>query len=267
MAFSFSISQGHLNLLETCPPQFQKVYLEKLIIPTTAFQEEKIQWGNLFHLFMQQINLGLPQDSLLIENQELRNSIEALIAETSDIWYSKEILSRDAEHYRSLNYQNYLLTVVYDLLVLYRNKATIFDWKTYLQPQKVEKLAKNWQTKLYLYVLTETSGYKPEDISMTYWFVKLPHKPQSLTFNYSCQKHQETKEELNKIFKKLNVYLDDYYGQNKNFPHRPKCEENCPYYRQFLDLETQNKKSFNISSLINIEHVQATKNITPIIDN
>jgi hypothetical protein len=256
MESCFRISQGCLNLLATCPPKFQKVYLEKLVSPPSPEQEQKTQWGSLFHLFMQQINLGLPLDSLLIENQELRNSVQALMAETSKIWQSKNPISREAEHYRSINYQGYLLTVIFDLLVCYKEKAIIFDWKTYLQPENSQKLAKNWQTRLYLYVLAETSNYQPEDISMTYWFVKLPQKPISLTFNYNSEKHQQTEKDLSNLLQKLNKYLDEYLNQNKPFPHVNNCANNCPYYNQFLNLDNNQLNYTNINSLISIDDIE-----------
>lgn len=256
MKSCFRISQSYLNLLETCPPQFQKVYLENLAFPTTPAQEEKIQWGSLFHLLMQQIHLGLPLDSLLIENQELKNSVEALMEETSEIWQSNNQIIREAEHYRSLNYEGYLLTVIYDLLVCYPDKAIIFDWKTYLQPTNSKKLAKNWQTRLYLYVLAETSNYQPEDISMTYWFVKLPHKPQSITFQYNKRKHKQTQKDLNNLLTKLTLYLDEYINQKKLFPHQDKCENNCPYYNQLLSLDQSQLNNINLDKLISIDDVE-----------
>jgi ATP-dependent exoDNAse (exonuclease V) beta subunit len=59
-----------------------------------------------------------------------------------------------------------LLTVIYDLLIEAEDNAQILDWKTYPQPKEQNRLAKDWQTRLYLYVLAETSDYLPEQISM-----------------------------------------------------------------------------------------------------
>jgi len=78
------------------------------------------------------------------------------------------------------NWGNYLLTVIYDLILLESDRAVIFDWKTYLKPIDADKLAKNWQTRLYLYVLAETAAYPLDSLSMTYWFVQLPAAPNKL---------------------------------------------------------------------------------------
>ena len=78
---------------------------------------------------------------------------------------------REAEHSRSLPCHNFLLTVIYDLLIFERDQALILDWKTYRKPRRAEELSHNWQTRLYLYVLAETSDYQPQQIQMIYWFV------------------------------------------------------------------------------------------------
>ena len=174
------LSQGQLNLLETCPPKFQEVYLDQLSSPISPQQQEKLTWGSRFHLLMQQRELGLPIESLLSEDEQLQHSITSLVNAAPEILQPDVQGRRDAEHCRTLQFQDYLLTVIYDLLITDDEGAQILDWKTYLQPENQTKLAKNWQTRLYLYVMAETSEYLPEQISMTYWFVKLPSQPQSL---------------------------------------------------------------------------------------
>lgn len=252
----FRLSQAHLNLLEKCPPYFQKVYLEQLASPNTFEQQKKVEWGNLFHLLMQQLELGLPIESLLKENQELQLSIKGLITEISDIFYSEKVINREAEHHRILNYQDYLLTVIYDLLVTYKNKALILDWKTYPQPENPNKLIKNWQTKLYLYVLAETSNYQPQDISMTYWFVKLPNRPKSFTINYNEQLHQQTQQDLDNLLTKLDQYLSEYINNNIPFSHRSNCENNCSYHKYFESLKNVNQELINLADFTNIKNIK-----------
>jgi hypothetical protein len=125
---------------------------------------------------------------------------------------------------------NYLLTVIYDLILLESDRAVIFDWKTYLKPIDADKLAKNWQTRLYLYVLGETSAYPLDSLSMTYWFVQLPRSPEQITFNYNRKLHQQTGRDLRRLLKDLDRYLSAYQNDLVNFPHRPDCQLHCPYY-------------------------------------
>ncbi|MFN6324434.1 MAG: PD-(D/E)XK nuclease family protein, partial [Aphanizomenon sp.] len=146
------LSQGHLNLLATCPRKFQHSYLEQLNTPIDPKHEEYQILGSRFHLLMQQREMGLPIDNLLQADSQL----QSWMTDFSNI--SPEIFTtdidnqtfRESEHYRTLQIGDYLLTVIYDLLIADQNQAQILDWKTYPQPPKPEILAQNWQTKLYM---------------------------------------------------------------------------------------------------------------------
>lgn len=249
------LSQGHLNLLATCPPRFQQIYLEQLHSIPNPEQQEKQTWGTRFHLLMQQRELGLPLESLLAEEPELHHSLAALIQAAPEILQTTNQDTREAEHSRTLSFNNYLLSVIYDLLIVNESQAKILDWKTYLKPQKKNKLAENWQTRLYLYVLAETSSYLPEQISFTYWFVKLPHQPQSLTFAYSSQQHQQTKQDLADLLNQLDKWLDNYQNQGVPFPHRANCKTNCPYYQFFVSNEDKKNDTSATKSMAEIEEI------------
>ena len=248
------LSQGHLNLIATCPPRFQQIYLEQLHSPLNPEQQEKQTWGTRFHLLMQQRELGLPLESLLAEEPELHHSLAALIKAAPEILLPARDI-RAAEHSRTLSFNNYLLTVIYDLLIVNKEAAKILDWKTYLKPPNKKKLANNWQTRLYMYVLAETSDYLPEQISFTYWFVKLPHQPQSLTFPYSNQQHQQTKQDLTELLKQLDKWLNDYQTHGTPFPHRVNCETTCPYFHFFLGSEESKSQSKALKSITKIEEI------------
>lgn len=240
------LSQGHLNLLEICPPKFQQVYLEQLTSLPNLEQQEKQTWGNRFHLLMQQRELGLPIESLLQEDEELKHSLIALIDTAPEIFRSERNIWREAEHCRTVSWGNYLLTVIYDLLIADEQQAKIVDWKTYLQPHNKTKLATNWQTRLYLYVLAETSEYLPEQISLTYWFIKLPTEPKSLTFSYSQAQHEKTKQDLTRLLARLDDWLKNYHDCQVDFPHSSNCEKSCPFY-QFLLLSPRQSPSTELT--------------------
>jgi hypothetical protein len=228
------LSQAQLNLLETCPPQFQHIYLEQLRSPISPEQQEKLAWGSRLHLLMQQIELGLPIETLLQVDKELGHSILALLKAVPEILQSDSQIWRDAEHYRTASFEGYLLTAIYDLLIVEPKRAKIIDWKTYPEPEDRAKLAKNWQTRLYLYLLAETSDYLPDELSMTYWFVKLPQKPKSLTFTYSSSQHEKTKRDLTNLLRQLDNWLENYATEGISFPHLPKCQATCPYYQSLV---------------------------------
>ncbi|BBA79892.1 hypothetical protein RGRSB_1465 [cyanobacterium endosymbiont of Rhopalodia gibberula] len=238
------LSQSHLNLLETCPPQFQRVYLEQLGTPLSPEKQEKLSWGNQFHQLMQQNELGLPIELLVAQDKQMQNSLNALINAVPNLRHPSKNSWKEAEHCRNFEFKGYLLTVIYDLLIAEPEKAEILDWKTYLKPENPEKLANHWQTRLYLYVLVETSNYSPEDISLTYWFVKLPTKPQSLTFFYDRDKHKKNYEDLTILLNQLNNWLNEYTQENINFPHLASCRTSCPHF-QLLGFEQSQEKKLN----------------------
>ncbi|MBW4536154.1 MAG: PD-(D/E)XK nuclease family protein [Pleurocapsa minor HA4230-MV1] len=225
------LSQSHLNLLSLCPPKFQQVYIDCLGSLPAPEQQDTMEWGSRFHLLMQQRELALPIEPLLATDTELDSSLKALIQATPELALDPKIW-REAEHCRTLSVDNFLFTVIYDLLIAENDRAIILDWKTYRQPLESKKLRQNWQTRLYLYVLIETSEYKPEQVQMTYWFVKFG-KPKNITIKYSESKHQQTKQELTVLLSNLEVWLQNYQKFHTDFPHQPDCETSCPFYQDF----------------------------------
>ncbi len=211
------LSQGQLNLLERCPRQFQHTYLEQLSSPGNPEHQERQTWGSRFHLLMQQRELGLPITSLVEEDAQLQGWMTAFASAAPEILATNTNNQfRESEHCRTLQVQDYLLTVIYDLLIADDSSAQILDWKTYPKPQNRRWLELNWQTLLYPYVLAETSDYLPEQISMTYWFVQ-SEQPQSLKFTYNNTQHQKTQEKLHDLLNKLTYWLQRY-EQGHPFP-------------------------------------------------
>ena len=221
------LSQGQLNLLDTCPRKFQHVYLEQLGTPVSPEQQERLTWGSRFHLLMQQRELGLPVKSLVEEDAELQHWVTALINAASDVLTPDPETFRESEHCRTLNFQGYLLTVIYDLLIEDEENAQILDWKTYPLPKNRQWLVQDWQTRLYLYVLAETSDYVAEQISMTYWFVKSQPCPQSLKFPYNAAQHQKTRQDLTKRLTQLTGWLQRYQDKGIDFPQVAESTGRC----------------------------------------
>jgi hypothetical protein len=221
------LSQGQLNLLETCPRKFQYIYFDQLGTPVSPEQQERLAWGSRFHLLMQQRELGLPVDSLVEEDAQLQHWVTALVNAASDVLTPNPQTFRESEHCRTLNLESYLLTVIYDLLIEDDNSAQILDWKTYPLPKNRQWLAKDWQTRLYLYVLAETSDYLPEQLSMTYWFVKSQPRPQSLKFTYSAVQHEKTRQDLTKLLTQLTGWLQRYREEGIPFPQVAESKSQC----------------------------------------
>lgn len=236
------LSQGQLNVLQTCPRKFQYTYLENLGSPVTPQQQEKMVWGNRFHTLMQQRELGLPVESLLAEDPLMYRCYRGLLAAAPDIFQADAISTsevfREAEHCRTLSFSGYLLTGIYDLSIADRVKAQILDWKTYPRPKNSRIVEQNWQTRLYPFLFAETSDYLPERISMTYWFVQSvvegDRQPisQSLTFTYNRAKHQQTWLDLEYLLNRLTEWLHRYETRGEPFPQVAASSgicESCPF--------------------------------------
>jgi len=211
------LSQGQLNLLKTCPRKFQHIYFEQLGTPVSPEQQEHLSWGSHFHLVMQQRELGLPVESLMKEDAQLQHWVNALVNAAPEVLTKAPQTFRESEHCRTLSFQGYLLTVIYDLLIEDNTCAEIFDWKTYPQPKNRQWLAVDWQTRLYLYVLAETSDYLPEQISMSYWFVKSQSGPQRLKFTYNQAQHEQTRQDLTRQLINLTEWRQRYEA-GEQFP-------------------------------------------------
>lgn len=254
------LSQGQLNLLERCPRQFQHTYLEQLGSPTSLEQQDRLTWGSRFHLLMQQRELGLPIESLVQEDTQLQCWMSAFASVAPEI-LTPDITNqafRESEHCRTLQVQDYLLTVIYDLLMADDHHAQILDWKTYPKPQNRRALAQNWQTRLYLYVLAETSEYVPEQLSMTYWFIQSENQPQSLKFTYNNAQHAQTAQQLNYLLNQLTQWLQRY-EHGEPFPQitlGSKLCELCQYAtRCDRDRYDQEVTPNLLPNLVNIQEV------------
>lgn len=254
------LSQGQLNLLERCPRQFQHTYLEQLNSPSNPEHEEKQTLGSRFHLLMQQQEMGLPIDSFLQADPQLQKWMSAFANAAPEIvtpTIDNQTL-RESEHYRTIQVQDYLLTVIYDLLIADNQQAQILDWKTYPKPPDKRKLAHNWQTRLYMYVLAETSEYLPENISMTYWFVQSEGRIQNIKFIYNNRQHQQTEKELNQLLNNLTNWLK-LYQKGQPFPQVIESSKACNYCQFATRCQrtnaTENTTIYPLSNIDNIQEV------------
>ena len=260
------LSQGQLNLLETCPRKFQNTYLEQIHPPSNPDYEEKQLLGSRFHLLMQQQEMGLKIGSFLQTDSQLQSWMESFAITAPEILtpQADSETFRESEHLRTLQVKDYLLTAIYDLLIANKEEVQILDWKTYRTPPSKRKLQYNWQTRLYMYVLAETSDYPPENISMTYWFVQSETKPKNIKFSYTSVQHQQTEKKLNQHLKKLTKWLQAYQ-QGEQFPQVPEGNKACNYCQyasrcQRISVNSENQTSQNLlgndSNLINLANIQ-----------
>jgi hypothetical protein len=223
------LSQSALALLEQCPRKFQHRYLDQLAEFVPSEQRDRMEWGNQFHQLMQQRELGLPITSTAEER--LLQCVDALVNTVPEVFDPSQWRDRLSEHRRLLRLGDIVLTAVYDLLLLGDRHAHIIDWKTYPRPPRSDWLRQHWQTRLYPYVLAETSDYAPEQIAMTYWFVQPQSessRPESMTFPYSVEQHQHTHATLSQRFAQLNAWLMNYHA-GTSLPMQPQTDKDCQH--------------------------------------
>lgn len=223
-----SLSQTHLTLLETCPRRFQYIFDQSLGVPPKPEGQEAALWGSQFHLLMQQQSLGIPIDVMAMANGDMTAKVDALRQQAPQLFEpGPHERLRQSEHQRTLAFNGYLFTVIYDLVILSAESGLIVDWKTYLNPPLKQYLAHDWQTRLYLYVLAETSGLAPDQLTMAYWFVRhrdqqgndLP--PSDYRFTYSLQQHDQIRSHLLKLTDRLSALR-----QGGEFPQTD-CLDRC----------------------------------------
>jgi PD-(D/E)XK nuclease superfamily len=229
------LSQGQLTLLEICPRKFQHTYIEQMGAPLDPAEQLRLDLGQRFHLVMQQAELGLPVAALVQADAQLTQWYAAFMAAAAQIGADEPPIGRQSEQVRTLEWAGHLLTVVYDLVIGTIDQAKILDWKTYPKPQQPKALQRSWQTRLYLFVLAETSAYEPKQLAMQYWFLQaeqpadpapLSPVPQSLKFSYDRTQHQKTQRELTQLLTQLTDWLSAY-ATGTFLPQVPESAGHC----------------------------------------
>jgi hypothetical protein len=215
------LSQGQLKLLATCPRKFQHIYLDQVALPAALDQLAKMKAGSQFHQLMQQHSLGLSVTPLLAGDVQLKVWFEAFQQQADQILRlddHEQILWQQSEFLSTLQFQQHVLTVVYDWVMVGATQAQVLDWKTYPKPRRVEWLQADWQTRLYLYVLAATNPkLLPDRLSMTYWFFQTPPEEtqekgevQRLRIRYSSDAHEQTRRDLQMMMMQLSQWMTDY---------------------------------------------------------
>jgi hypothetical protein len=166
---------------------------------------------------------------------------------------------RQSEQTRTLWLNDYLLVAVYDLLIEGQNQAQILDWKTYTRPQAAIWLQENWQTRLYPFILAETSEYLPEQITMTYWFAEGKNQQaatHSLTFAYNSAQHEQTRQHLQELSTQLSHWLA-LYEQGQDFPQvafsRGQCVSDRSQCSFAVRCDRQPSESANSAANFNLQ--------------
>lgn len=223
------LSQAHLQILETCPRKFQYFFLDSLMMPQPSDVLEKQELGSQFHQLMQQRALGLEIQPLLDNHLKLQE------------WFCRfqdappPLIdgSRHNEYPCTLTMENFVLTAVFDLLIQGIDEAQVVDWKTYRRPHRSQLLEQHWQTRLYLFLVSEVLGYAPDRVSMLYWFAESSPTSSSggaqswLSIPYSTSMHHQTQKTLGQLLTSLDGWMQDFVAGRQDFPKVPFTAQKC----------------------------------------
>jgi hypothetical protein len=230
------LSQAHLNVLTQCPRQFQHIYLDRLVPLQAASQADRLTQGSQFHQILQQEALGLPIAALLASHPPIKKLFDAFQQQRSGLMTLPigKLLWQQSEQPQSLVIGEHVLTAIYDWVMVGDQAARIFDWKTYAKPRDTRSIQDNWQTKLYLYILSATSNLDPAQIDMIYCFFG-PSTIWTHQVAHSATQHQAIHQELALLLDRLSTDLAAYAQAGSDFPQveREKgfCED-CAFARR-----------------------------------
>jgi PD-(D/E)XK nuclease superfamily len=223
------LSQAHLQMLETCPRKFQYFFLDSLMMPQPSNVLEKQELGSQFHQLMQQRALGLEIQPLLDNHPKLQE----WFGRVQDAPPPSIAGLRQHEYPCTLTMENSALTAVFDLLIQGTDEAQVVDWKTYRRPHRSQLLEQHWQTRLYLFLVSEVLGYAPDRVSMLYWFAESSPNSTSegaqswLSIPYSASKHNQTRATLDQLLTSLDRWMKDFVTGRQDFPKVPLTAQKC----------------------------------------
>lgn len=214
---SFSFSQSSLSDYQTCPRRFALRYLRQLTFPDVALSppeeaERRLNLGQDFHRLVQQDCLGLDATRL----QAMADA--AADPELAQLWHNYRrhrppALNDPAarlmpEVTLATSLGAHRLLARFDLLVWQPGQVVIFDWKTSPSRPEPNRLAAQWQSRLYPFVLVEAGAafnkgqaIDPAMVQLNYWFAHHPAAP--ITFSYSAAQHDETRTALQALIAEI----------------------------------------------------------------
>ena len=236
MSESLLLSRYKLTTFLACQRRFELRYLQKLPWPQRPLNvkdEDVLARGQQFHQLLQRHFLEWEIDLNTIADAKVRQWY--LLFQNSGLQLPNG--SASAETSLTIPIGEHLLNGRFDLLIIGENSdgeptAHLFDWKTGKAKESAE-LKQDWQTRLYLAMLAEGGvalladhqvALKPENISITYWFVTDPESPR--TIQYSSAQHQQNWNELQTIVTQIESQLEQ--GQWPLTDDLTQCQQ-CAY--------------------------------------
>lgn len=236
----FTYSQNSLNTYKSCPFKFKYKYIDNINWKHDDLGSreyyDSLKYGRDFHLlcerYFSNISLGQIKD----------RNFTKWINQIKDILPIKEENIYLPEYEINLNLNGRNIVAKIDLVIIGKDKISLWDWKTENQEITYKNASNRMQSVVYMFLAEEVirkkfySNYKIENISMNYYQPALENKP--VDINYNEKLHEENK---TKILKLINNIEDaDFNNENnisKNKNHCKYCEFNKLCNREAVNYE------------------------------
>ncbi|NLF51356.1 MAG: PD-(D/E)XK nuclease family protein [Leptolinea sp.] len=212
----FVFTQNNLQDFEDCPRRFQLKYLLRMAWPAPISEpieenDHLIRLGSLFHQMVHQYYLNVPEEKIAsnITDEDLLTWWKAFLMQSPvDLPKNKR-----PEIEISMPFNNFRLAAKIDLLSVERDKkAVIVDWKTSHRPPRPAYITSRIQSLVYPYLVISTGStlnyyrpFKPDQVTMIYWYPAFPDSPVVLTF--SAEWMEKTINKLTRLVDEI-VHLD-----------------------------------------------------------
>ncbi len=265
-----TLSQSSLQDYQDCPRRFELRYLQRLAYPAIetepALENEKHQQeGEYFHRLAQQHLIGIPAEQVgRLANTE---NLQRWWGNFQDFRSLGDFGSLYPEITLSAPLGKFRLVAKYDLIAIEKDRAVIFDWKTYRKRPKNEWIHVRWQTRVYRALLAKAgahlnsgSPFTPEQIEMVYWFADFPAEPAK--FPYKADQFKRDWDALTRIAEEIES-ASTALGSTSLTMNFPKTDEvsKCSYcpYRSYCnrgvragdaadaELETEAEELFDVN--------------------
>ena len=225
----FIYSQNSLNTYKSCPFKFKYKYIDNINWKHDDLGSreyyDSLKYGRDFHLLCERYFSNIPVGKCEDKNfNKWINKIKDLLPIKEDNIYLPE-------YEMNLNLNGRKIVAKIDLVIIDKDKISLWDWKTENQEITYKNALNRMQSVVYMFLAEEIirkkfySNYKIENIIMNYYQPALENKP--VTINYNDKLHEENKMKILNIID--NIENEDFNNENninKNINHCKYCEFN-----------------------------------------
>ncbi|MCC3867788.1 PD-(D/E)XK nuclease family protein [Terrisporobacter mayombei] len=225
----FTYSQNSLNTYKSCPFKFKYKYIDNINWKHDDLGSreyyDSLRYGRDFHLLCERYFSNIP-----IGEFEDKN-FNKWINKIKDLLPIKECNIYLPEYEMNLNLNGRKVVAKVDLVIIEKDKISLWDWKTENQEITYKNALNRMQSMVYMFLTEEIirknfyPSYKIENISMNYYQPALENKP--VIIKYNDKFHEENKMKILNIID--NIENSDFNNENninKNTNHCKYCEFN-----------------------------------------